>query len=281
MQSKREVIWWALGTIREAYEKVVKEEAGRLGIVRENLRKSTDFLRANLCAGRWNERSHFVVCLPALQEFSSGGLYLVGFDGEEARQQVVCKSVESYEWRAPNRILVVQLGTNDDEAKASRAHVVPQGLCENLTNTLKLLANQKDGDRPIQNIIMGLQEKCRERTTNLRSFIASDNYSAVEVGHLRRGQRPFKVVRPKMNGHRSEVLREGADDLTVRAEEFATLKACLNVDHIVKKMLDTAHGGRRLVRNFPSKLKKELKEVSGKSCAIAVQRNEQGKGAGL
>ena len=142
MQSKREVIWWALGTIREAYEKVVREEAGRLGIVRENWRKSTDFLRANLCAGRWNERSHFVVCLPALQQFSSGGLYLVGIDGEEARQLVVCKSVR-YEWRAPNRILVVQLGTNDDEAKASRAHVVPQGLCENLTNTLKLLANQK------------------------------------------------------------------------------------------------------------------------------------------
>ena len=65
-------------------------------------------------------------------------------------------------------------------------------------------------------------------------FIALDNYSAVEVGHLRRGQRPFKVVRPKMNGDRSEVLREGADDLTVRAEEIDTLKACINVDHIDK-----------------------------------------------
>ena len=31
-----------------------------------------------------------------------------------------------------NRILVVQLGTNEDEAKVSRAHTVPQGLCENL-----------------------------------------------------------------------------------------------------------------------------------------------------
>ena len=176
MQSKREVIWWALGTIREAYEKVVKEEAGRLGIVRENLRKSTDFLRANLCAGRWNERSHFVVCLPALQQFFSGGLYLVGIDGEEARQLVVCKSVErGMNGRAPH-------------------------------------ANQKDGS---------LHER-------------DNNYSAVEVGHLRRGQRPFKVVRPKMNGHRSEVLREGADDLTVRAEEIATLKACINVDHIDK-----------------------------------------------
>ena len=118
------------------------------------------------------------------------------------------------------------------------AHAVPQGLCENLINALKLLANQpKDGDSPIQNTIMGLKEKSRERITNgLRSFNASDNYRAVEVGHLRRGQRPFKVVRPKMNGDRSEAQREGEDDLTLRAEEFDTLKACINVDHIDKNV---------------------------------------------
>ena len=151
---------------------------------------------------------------------------------------------EKYEWRALNRILVVHLGTNEDEAKVFRAHAFPQGLCENLFNALKLLANQqKDGDSPIQNIIMGLKEKCRERITNgLRSFTASDNYSAVEVGHLRRGQRPFKVVRPKMDGDSSGVLREGADDLTPRAEEFNTQM----------KNLGTAVGGRRLARLLPS-----------------------------
>ena len=58
----------------------------------------------------------------------------------------------------------------------------------------------------------------------------------MEVGHLRRGQRPFKVVRPKMNGYSSDVLREGEDDLTLRAEEFDTLKACINVDHIDKNV---------------------------------------------
>ena len=36
---------WAPGTIREAHEKVVKHEAGRLGIVRDILIKSTDCLR--------------------------------------------------------------------------------------------------------------------------------------------------------------------------------------------------------------------------------------------
>ena len=51
---------------------------------------------------------------------------------------------------------MVQLGTNEDEAKVFRAHAVPQGLCENLISALKLLANQqRDGDSPIQNIVTG------------------------------------------------------------------------------------------------------------------------------
>ena len=52
---------------------------------------------------------------------------------------------------------------------------------------------------------------------------------AVEVGHLRGGQRPFRVMRPKINEDRPEVPREGADDLTLRAKEVDTQKACINV----------------------------------------------------
>ena len=62
--------------------------------------------------------------------------------------------------------------------------------------------------------------------------MASDYYCAVKVGHLRRGQRLFKVIRPKINGDHSEVLGEGADDLTLRAEEVDTQRASINVDHI-------------------------------------------------
>ena len=65
-----------------------------------------------------------------------------------------------HEWRAPNGILVVQLGTNEDEAKVFRAHAVPQGLRENLINALKVLANQqRDGSSPVQNIVTGLRGK--------------------------------------------------------------------------------------------------------------------------
>ena len=43
-------------------------------------------------------------------------------------------------------------------------------------------------------------DNSRERITNgLRSFFAQDNHCAVEIGHLRRGQRSFKVIiRPKL-----------------------------------------------------------------------------------
>ena len=77
----------------------------------------------------------------------------------------------------------MQLGTNEDEAKVFRAHAVLQGLYEKLIHALELLGNQqRDGDSPIQNSVTGLREKSRERITNgLRSFIASDNYRAVEV----------------------------------------------------------------------------------------------------
>ena len=83
------------------------------------------------------ERSHLVVFLPALQLFPLGGQHLVGVNRtrrqqqreEEALQLVVRDEGGKCEWRAPNMILVVQLGTNEDEAKVFRAHAVPQGLC--------------------------------------------------------------------------------------------------------------------------------------------------------
>ena len=66
-----------------------------------------------------------------------------------------------YEWRAPNRILVVQIGTNANEAKVFKAHAAPY----NLINALKRLANQqKDGDSPIQSIVTGPHERCKKRT---------------------------------------------------------------------------------------------------------------------
>ena len=42
----------------------------------------------------------------------------------------------------------------------------------------------------------------------------------MDEGHLHRSIRPEAAI------------REGADELTLRAEEVKTLKACINIDHI-------------------------------------------------
>ena len=71
---------WTLEKIREAYEKVAKERIGRLGIVQEILRKSTDFLRRIIAPADGMERSHLVVRLSTLQQFLLGGLHLAGLN---------------------------------------------------------------------------------------------------------------------------------------------------------------------------------------------------------
>ena len=44
---------------------------------------------------------------------------------------------KSYDWKQPNRLLVVQTGESVNQAKVFRAPAVPQGLCGNLSNALK------------------------------------------------------------------------------------------------------------------------------------------------
>ena len=105
----------------------------------------------------------------------------------------------------------------------------------------------------------------------LRSFIASDNCCAVEVGHPRRGQRPFKVIRAKISEDQKELLREGgADDLTLKAEEVDTQKACINVDHIYENVGDGLWW-TQLGTPFAKQFMKELKDLSGKSCIFITE----------
>ena len=42
------------------------------------------------------------------------------------------------------RLWVVQTGESINQAQVFNAHAVPQGRCGNLTNALKLLANQQE-----------------------------------------------------------------------------------------------------------------------------------------
>ena len=111
---------------------------------------------------------------------------------------------------------MVQTGESVNQAKVIRAHAVPQGLCGNLINALKLLANpQEDGDRLIQNIVTNLCEGCRKGLTEeLREFIQVDNHCASEVGHLGEGLGTIKVRRPKgPEGHPEATARESPGEL--------------------------------------------------------------------
>ena len=69
---------------------------------------------------------------------------------------------------------------------------------------------------------------------------------------MRRGLRTFQgQKKAKVSENHSEILREGADDLTLRAQEVDTLEACISADPVEENFVRTAYGGRRLARLLP------------------------------
>ena len=89
-----------------------------------------------------------------------------------------------YDWKVPNKVLVIQDSTDCREAKVCRAHASPQGVCDDLINALKLLANKhKVGVSPIKMVVLGTQERSRLKIMDgLRQFIVVDSHEAVKVG---------------------------------------------------------------------------------------------------
>ena len=158
-----------------------------------------------------------------------------GFLGEGRNNWWCAICGEKNDWKQPNRLLVGQTGKSINQAKVFKAHAVPQGLCGNLINELKLLANQQEeGDGLIQNIVTNLGERSREGLTiGLREFIKVDNQHALEVGYLARAWGNSKYEGRKFQKSWPEVtVREGLDELRLRAEEVRTLKTYINVTHI-------------------------------------------------
>ena len=134
----------------------------------------------------------------------------------------------------------MQTGDSIEQAKVFKAHAVPQGLCANLVNALKLLANQQeDGDGLLQNFAKDLGKESRKGLTDgVREIIKIDNERVFDVGALRRGTGTFKVLKPKApEGCREVTVRENSDELTLRAEEVGTLKTFFNVNHIEPERL--------------------------------------------
>ena len=123
-----------------------------------------------------------------------------------------------------------------EQAKVFKAHAVPHGLCANLINALKLLANQQeDGDGLLKNIVTNLGKGSRKGLPDgLRDFIRVVSDRALDVGAPRRGTGTFIKVRKREvpEGGSDVAVRQSPDDLTLRAEEVNTSKALINVNHI-------------------------------------------------
>ena len=71
-----------------------------------------------------------------------------------------------------SRVLVVHDSVDPRKAKVLRTHAAPQGLCDNLINSLKLFTNQqKDGDSLDEHFVTGLLEKSRKDIVDQESFV--------------------------------------------------------------------------------------------------------------
>ena len=135
----------------------------------------------------------------------------------------------------PNRVLVTQDSTDRFEAKVFRAHVPLQGLCENLMNALKLLANQQTGgDSLVEVLVEGLPERIRVKMAEeLRRFIMVDNHETVKIGYLEKTLESLSVVDPTFTADfPEEALRGGAGELTLRRVEAGTQRTSINTINV-------------------------------------------------
>ena len=115
--------------------------------------------------------------------------------------------------------LVVQTVESFEQAKVFKAHAVPQGLCANLINALKLLANQQeDGDGLLQNIVTNLGKGSRKGVTRLGGWRATPRHGN------------FKVRKSKVPEAGSDVtIKDSLDELTLkggRSEHLEGVHRC-------------------------------------------------------
>ena len=146
---------WAFDRIKEAFELVAQDEARKVSVVQEIMFQSTDYLRRIIAqVGGQGGVTMSYLC-PNCNSFPLED-YVWWSLGRKSTKWWCAICGEKYDWKQPNRLLVVQTGDSFEQAKVFKAHAVPRGLCANLVNALKLLANQQeDGDGLPQNIVNG------------------------------------------------------------------------------------------------------------------------------
>ena len=115
---------WASRKVRECRDEVEAEDEGRLSIAQDTLRRSTDFLGRFLAqsSGARGVTLSYVCphchCFP-LEDYT---WWVSAGHGQKPCSWWCAACGGQYDWRAPNRILVIQDSTDHREAKVSRAH---------------------------------------------------------------------------------------------------------------------------------------------------------------
>ena len=122
-----------------------KDDRGRLGIAQETLRRrARTSLRRIIAPVDGMGRVTLSYICPHCNSFPLDDcIWWYPRDTETAateRRYIATGGVrlvqDQHEWRAPNRILVVQLDVNANEAKVFKTHAAHLGLCDNLTDAL-------------------------------------------------------------------------------------------------------------------------------------------------
>ena len=89
---------------------------------------------------------------------------------------------EKYDWRQPSRLVVVQTGESFEQAKVFKAHAVPQGLCANLINALKVAGESARRMETVssESIVTNLGKESRQGLTDgLQEFSKVDHERAL------------------------------------------------------------------------------------------------------
>ena len=171
--------------MNEAFEKVAKDEAQQLSIVQESTIRSTDYLR-RIIAPDGGQGGVTISCLcPNCNSFPLED-YVWWSLGEKG---VTIGGVRFVEKKTTGSIQTGSRCCKEVKVLIRPRSAVPRGLCGNLINALKLLANQQeDGDGLTQNIVTNFGEGNRKGLTNgLRDFKKIGDHRALEVGYLNEG----------------------------------------------------------------------------------------------
>ena len=112
---------WASDRIKEAFELVAQDEAEKMSIVQEIMIRNTEYLRRITApVGRQGGVTMSYLC----QHCNSFPLedHVWWVSGGKSTKWWCAICGEKYDWKQPNRLLVVQTGDSFEQANVFRAH---------------------------------------------------------------------------------------------------------------------------------------------------------------